>query len=184
MSQRFPSYRQHVAQTGFQFISVCAAERLIFPSLRWMPVAAARPGPARPGPAWPAGLHLSPFLSFCVGSLLLSVVIPFCVCLFLCFCLPACCRYVTEFVDLGNVSALRTFRVLRALKTISVIPGEEVNIKRTLPGQSLLEAQNQCFKSRPAYHRVNTVSLTECDAVCCRAVRSARGGMQKALTSS
>ncbi|XP_062825300.1 sodium channel protein type 3 subunit alpha isoform X1 [Anolis carolinensis] len=32
-------------------------------------------------------------------------------------------RYVTEFVDLGNVSALRTFRVLRALKTISVIPG-------------------------------------------------------------
>lgn len=32
-------------------------------------------------------------------------------------------RYVTEFVDLGNVSALRTFRVLRALKTITVIPG-------------------------------------------------------------
>lgn len=35
------------------------------------------------------------------------------------------CRYVTEFVNLGNVSALRTFRVLRALKTISVIPGKE-----------------------------------------------------------
>ncbi|XP_041736791.1 sodium channel protein type 4 subunit alpha B isoform X2 [Coregonus clupeaformis] len=31
--------------------------------------------------------------------------------------------YLTEFVDLGNVSALRTFRVLRALKTIPVIPG-------------------------------------------------------------
>ncbi|KAL7881870.1 hypothetical protein AOLI_G00087190 [Acnodon oligacanthus] len=31
--------------------------------------------------------------------------------------------FVTEFVKLGNVSALRTFRVLRALKTISVIPG-------------------------------------------------------------
>ncbi|XP_019910383.3 sodium channel, voltage-gated, type I-like, alpha isoform X3 [Esox lucius] len=31
--------------------------------------------------------------------------------------------YVTEFRNLGNVSALRTFRVLRALKTISVIPG-------------------------------------------------------------
>ncbi|XP_064166777.1 sodium channel protein type 2 subunit alpha-like isoform X1 [Anguilla rostrata] len=31
--------------------------------------------------------------------------------------------YVTTFVDLGNVSALRTFRVLRALKAISVIPG-------------------------------------------------------------
>ncbi|RLW04871.1 hypothetical protein DV515_00005489 [Chloebia gouldiae] len=34
-----------------------------------------------------------------------------------------CFAYVTEFVDLGNVSALRTFRVLRVLKTISVIPG-------------------------------------------------------------
>lgn len=33
--------------------------------------------------------------------------------------------YVTEFVDLGNVSALRTFRVLRALKTITVIPGKQ-----------------------------------------------------------
>ncbi|XP_061613084.1 sodium channel protein type 4 subunit alpha A [Phyllopteryx taeniolatus] len=31
--------------------------------------------------------------------------------------------YITEFIDLGNVSALRTFRVLRALKTITVIPG-------------------------------------------------------------
>lgn len=26
-------------------------------------------------------------------------------------------------MDLGNISALRTFRVLRALKTITVIPG-------------------------------------------------------------
>uniref|UniRef100_A0A3B5QHC6 Sodium voltage-gated channel alpha subunit 4 n=1 Tax=Xiphophorus maculatus TaxID=8083 RepID=A0A3B5QHC6_XIPMA len=34
--------------------------------------------------------------------------------------------YLTEFVDLGNVSALRTFRVLRALKTITVIPGQYV----------------------------------------------------------
>ncbi|KAI3359451.1 hypothetical protein L3Q82_013761, partial [Scortum barcoo] len=31
--------------------------------------------------------------------------------------------YLTEFVDLGNVSVLRAFRVLRALKTITVIPG-------------------------------------------------------------
>lgn len=34
------------------------------------------------------------------------------------------CRYLTELVDLGNVSVLRTFRVLRALKTITVIPGK------------------------------------------------------------
>ncbi|MCJ8729116.1 hypothetical protein PDJAM_G00102420 [Pangasius djambal] len=32
-------------------------------------------------------------------------------------------EYITEFVNLGNVSALRTFRVLRALKTVAVIPG-------------------------------------------------------------
>ncbi|XP_078663806.1 sodium channel protein type 4 subunit alpha B-like isoform X5 [Branchiostoma floridae x Branchiostoma belcheri] len=31
--------------------------------------------------------------------------------------------YITMFVDLGNLSVLRTFRVLRALKTISVVPG-------------------------------------------------------------
>lgn len=35
-----------------------------------------------------------------------------------------CFRYLTEFVDLGNLSVLRTFRVLRALKTITVIPGQ------------------------------------------------------------
>ncbi|XP_019621203.1 PREDICTED: sodium channel protein type 4 subunit alpha B-like isoform X3 [Branchiostoma belcheri] len=31
--------------------------------------------------------------------------------------------YITMFMDLGNLSVLRTFRVLRALKTISVVPG-------------------------------------------------------------
>ena len=46
----------------------------------------------------------------------------------LCVTFP-CYRYTTEFVDLGNVSALRTFRVLRALKTISVISGEN-QVKR------------------------------------------------------
>lgn len=42
--------------------------------------------------------------------------------------------YVTEVVDLGNLSALRTFRVLRALKTVAVIPG-----LKTIVG-ALLEA--------------------------------------------
>lgn len=31
---------------------------------------------------------------------------------------------LTEFIKVGNLQALRTFRVLRALKTISVIPGK------------------------------------------------------------
>lgn len=34
------------------------------------------------------------------------------------------CRYLTMVLELGNLSALRTFRVLRALKTVAVIPGE------------------------------------------------------------
>jgi hypothetical protein len=33
-------------------------------------------------------------------------------------------RYITFFVNLGNVSVLRTFRVLRALKTVAVVPGK------------------------------------------------------------
>ena len=33
------------------------------------------------------------------------------------------CRYLTMGIDLGNLAALRTFRVLRALKTVAIIPG-------------------------------------------------------------
>ncbi|XP_058472589.1 sodium channel protein type 4 subunit alpha B-like isoform X1 [Solea solea] len=75
------------------------------------------------------GLYLSVCLSFCLSVPLCRLFVVqcghalLCVSVSFCACLPACCRYVTEFVDLGNVSALRTFRVLRALKTISVIPG-------------------------------------------------------------
>ncbi|KAF7245756.1 Sodium channel protein type 5 subunit alpha [Varanus komodoensis] len=34
--------------------------------------------------------------------------------------------YLGEFIELGNVSVLRMFRVLRALKTISIIPGLKI----------------------------------------------------------
>jgi hypothetical protein len=53
-----------------------------------------------------------------------------------CVNLP-CYRYTTEFVDLGNVSALRTFRVLRALKTISVISGEKIRLNAKAGGTRL-----------------------------------------------
>jgi len=33
-------------------------------------------------------------------------------------------RYITMAFPLGNLAALRTFRVLRALKTVAVVPGE------------------------------------------------------------
>lgn len=89
--------------------------------------------------------------------LLLSVVKPS-VCVFFVRLSPACCRYVTEFVDLGNVSALRTFRVLRALKTISVIPGEEAGEAGPPPdiavyGCSVLEPKGRVVGTSEALHR-------------------------------
>lgn len=61
------------------------------------------------------------------------------------------CRFVTEFVNLGNVSALRTFRVLRALKTISVIPGkqwlEAIGVAASLRCLCLLSWSCSCSSS-------------------------------------
>lgn len=37
-------------------------------------------------------------------------------------------RYLGEAIDLRGMSGLRTFRVLRALKTVSVIPGELLSL--------------------------------------------------------
>lgn len=36
------------------------------------------------------------------------------------------CSYVTMGIDLGNLAALRTFRVLRALKTVAIVPGKSL----------------------------------------------------------
>lgn len=47
-------------------------------------------------------------------------------------------RLLTEFIKVGNLQALRTFRVLRALKTISVIPGKA----SPPPGGDELQKQN------------------------------------------
>ena len=34
------------------------------------------------------------------------------------------CSYITMAFPMGNLAALRTFRVLRALKTVAVVPGK------------------------------------------------------------
>ena len=36
--------------------------------------------------------------------------------------------YVTMGIDLGNLAALRTFRVLRALKTVAIVPGMKFSL--------------------------------------------------------
>ena len=36
-----------------------------------------------------------------------------------------CTGYLTSFVEMGNLAGLRTFRVLRALKTVSIMPGTD-----------------------------------------------------------
>ena len=40
---------------------------------------------------------------------------------------PLSYRYITMAIDLGNLAALRTFRVLRALKTVAVVPGKLIS---------------------------------------------------------
>ena len=37
--------------------------------------------------------------------------------------------YLTTFIDMGNLAGLRTFRVLRALKTVSIMPGKNFVLK-------------------------------------------------------
>lgn len=81
---------------------------------------------------------------------------------------------MTEFVDLGNVSALRTFRVLRALKTISVIPGEEAreacggvrvpNVQNAL-WQKLLQALKKKWPVFPAHYLLITTLTQKRDSV-------------------
>lgn len=38
--------------------------------------------------------------------------------------------YLTTFVEMGNLAGLRTFRVLRALKTVSIMPGDHQGWRR------------------------------------------------------
>ena len=40
--------------------------------------------------------------------------------------------YLTSFIDMGNLAGLRTFRVLRALKTVSIMPGLKTIINALL----------------------------------------------------
>lgn len=85
-----------------------------------------------------------------------------------CVNLP-CYRYTTEFVDLGNVSALRTFRVLRALKTISVISGEKNQVKRQgwrdTPGPFQPPGSQSCLPEGPLDMPVTRIPLPELGAV-------------------
>lgn len=106
----------------------------VIPGKRFLKArASVAPCPVQPLRIWPASdssraVFSSSSLSRQLPDILLHS--PLCcllvvgVVVIVCAPILAYCRYVTEFVDLGNVSALRTFRVLRALKTISVIPGE------------------------------------------------------------
>jgi voltage-gated sodium channel type II alpha len=50
-------------------------------------------------------------------------------------------------IDLGNLAALRTFRVLRALKTVAIIPGKILNHHENFPHdmQSVLNKHKFSF---------------------------------------
>lgn len=75
------------------------------------------------------------------------------------------CRFLTEFIKVGNLQALRTFRVLRALKTISVIPGKRfLNLRPRRKLVALLFVQSgaktQKNRSRTASDSSRVVSFT------------------------
>ena len=36
--------------------------------------------------------------------------------------------YLTSFIEMGNLAGLRTFRVLRALKTVSIMPSKTIQM--------------------------------------------------------
>lgn len=69
-------------------------------------------------------------------------------------------RYVGAFSDLGSVSVLRTFRVLRALKTISVVPGKEFYLLSIFSYLQLILCFTQnfgfCLFSPCIFHKLQT----------------------------
>lgn len=68
-------------------------------------------------------------------------------------------RYVTMGIDLGNLAALRTFRVLRALKTVAIIPGKFI-CRIKIIAQLLNHLPSNCrFKdNRRRGHRISEES--------------------------
>lgn len=57
--------------------------------------------------------------------------------------------YATLAVDIGNLAGLRTFRVLRALKTVSIIPGTWRPFVRSRARFALAAAAALSIKQRP-----------------------------------
>jgi len=55
-----------------------------------------------------------------------------------------CCSYITMAFPMGNLAALRTFRVLRALKTVAVVPGKRSRSLRTLYCENVRVHNNSC----------------------------------------
>lgn len=50
--------------------------------------------------------------------------------------------YATIGMEVGNLAGLRTFRVLRALKTVSIMPGKwQTYIQLVMPSNDLLKCQ-------------------------------------------
>lgn len=66
--------------------------------------------------------------------------------------------YVTMGIDLGNLAALRTFRVLRALKTVAIIPG---NWRRqVISNHRYLLRTNRCTKNWKCFVEVSLVNTS------------------------
>ena len=71
--------------------------------------------------------------------------------------------YVTMAFPMGNLAALRTFRVLRALKTVAVVPGE-LDISHALITEILLLTVKQ--NQETSHPECTPCALVLCACVC------------------
>lgn len=70
------------------------------------------------------------------------------------------CSYVTMGIDLGNLAALRTFRVLRALKTVAIVPGMLSEIEIGRRRRYILIRGHRTQLSRSLLHIYLSISLS------------------------
>ena len=84
--------------------------------------------------------------------------------------------YLTSFVELGNLAGLRTFRVLRALKTVSIMPGKTVKTvyimpcHATLPHFHLSKRPHFQTSTRPHFYTSTLLHFQTSTGNCCTSV--------------
>ena len=53
--------------------------------------------------------------------------------------------YLTSFIEMGNLAGLRTFRVLRALKTVAILPSKSSHTRKFAHNDNFINADIICM---------------------------------------